>query len=168
MPRSEFFKPWEQCETAPECHPGTVVSLGAFWSGFDIRNGLLSFDGQTYKLSENGGASAGVAFSGSFIAPPLAPSAVLAAPFRLVPAGGSSAGSSFMLPYPDHPPLTFLTGAGTATVNLSPWGPAFPEAWGVDSVRYDFSPVPEPGTVVMIGLCLAGVARRVSRRRVNA
>jgi hypothetical protein len=149
----------------PECDPGTVVSLRASWLGNDL-TGQLTFDGQTYNDlgGMNSLTQATVEFLGSFIAPPLAASATLIAPF--------SFGGQFSVPNDTGTaPVTHsLSGAGTATINLSMAFPGDP-AWRVDSVRYDFSaadPVPEPGTMLMVGLGIAGVARRVRRARANA
>jgi hypothetical protein len=52
------------------------------------------------------------------------------------------------------------------TINLSA-NPAALSVWTVDSVRYDFSaakPVPEPGTMLLVGLGIAAAARRLRRR----
>ncbi len=166
-PRFGVFMPYAQCVSIPECPAGTNLSLRAFWSGFDIRSGVVTYDGRTYPLREFDGASAAVSFIGSVVLPPLAPSAVLTAPFELVPFDSSRGGSLFAFPYPDSL-LGFLYGSGTATITLSPYGPFFPDSWTVDSVRYEFSaadPVPEPATMVMVGLGIAGIARRVSRKR---
>ena len=163
------FSPWSQCSSTPECSPGDSVSLRAFWSGFDVRNGVLTFEGETYQVREFGsGASVAVQFAGSFIAPPLAESAVVTAPFTLVPFTPTFGGSGFILPYPSLGIQPFF-GFGTATINLSPWGSAFPGVWTVDSVRYEFSatePVPEPGTMLLVGLGIAGAARRLRRARI--
>lgn len=167
---SGVFAP-DACDT-PDCEPGTTVSLHAHWVGLDVRGGILTFDGETYPLRDDA-AAAGVDFQGSFIAPPIARSAVVTAPFLLPPRiPGTSGGSGFSLPFPGG--SFALQGNGTATINLSqyfensPEGPRFLNAWTVESVRYDFSaaePVPEPGTLLLAGLGIAGIARRVSRRR---
>ncbi len=160
-----IFMPRFQCNNTPNCVPGSSVSLRAFWSGSDIRSGVVSFDGRTYPVTDNGGAAAALEFSGFFVAPPLASSAVLTAPFQLVPGTATNFASFFTFPFPDSE-FQFLAGTGTATITLSQGsGPMFPDSWSVNSVRYDFSPVPEPGTLLMVGLGMAGIARRVSRRR---
>jgi hypothetical protein len=161
---SGVFDPWSDCVMTPECTPGTVVSLHAFWSGFDIRSGLLTFEGESYQVTQDGGASVALDFDGSFMAPPFGSAATVTAPFRLELPSRFNSGSLFFLPYPNNPSRTFLTGVGTATVALSPWGADFPGAWTVDSVRYEFSPVAEPGTILMAGLGIAGIARRIRRR----
>ena len=164
-----IFNPWQQC-SVPECTPGTLVDLKALWSGRDL-TGSLSFQGETYPLNSTmGGAGASVEFAGSFIAPALAPSAVVTAPFLLIPPSPTRNGSGFTLPLPIGGVHT-LFGGGTTTVNLSPYGPLYPNAWHIDSVRYDFSatePVPEPGTILLVGLGMAGAVRRFRRGRLNA
>lgn len=154
------------------CAPGNTVSVDAVWLGLDIRSGVLTFEGETYRVRE-GEAGAGVQFDGSFTAPSIASSAVISTPFTLVPLISGTGGSSFFsLPPPGG--SFALQGSGIATINLSqyfessPEGTTFFDGWKVDSVRYDFSaaePVPEPGTMLLAGLGIAGIARRVARRR---
>jgi hypothetical protein len=161
---SGLYWPWMQCNV-PSCTPGTEVSLLARWAGSAL-GGSMSFEGRTFD--DVGGAisraSASVEFMGSFIAPPMAPSAVVMTPF--------SFSGLFSVPDPMGPGsfLHSLVGAGTVTVQLVPNNTSLPgaPAWMVASALYEFSaadPVPEPATLLMVGAGIAAVARRVRCKR---
>ena len=163
---SGVFAPWSRC-SFPECAPDTSVSLRAHWSGMDVRRGVLSFEGSTYPVTESG-AFVALEFSGSFVTPPFAMSAVVTAPFQLIPFTSSTGGSGFSLPFPNTE-IWPLAGSGTATIALSPYPVAeFPNRWTVDSVRYEFTaadPVPEPGTMLLVGIGMGAIARGYRKRR---
>lgn len=159
------FQPSVLCNFTPDCVPGTEVSLAAVWVGSDIPADM-TFEGETFTdighLESLAGAS--LEFSGSFVAPALDTPAVVTAPFAFM--------GSFSIPVaPDNEVVRhMLTGGGIATISLSPHlTPGFDPAWRVDSVRYAFSdaatPVPEPATMLLVGLGMVGVARRMTRAR---
>jgi PEP-CTERM motif-containing protein len=153
-----FFAPRMECG-ANICLPGDEVSLRAAWSGSDL-SGQLGFEGQVY--GDLGGleslSGAVVDFTGSFIVPSFATTATVTAPFQLngffsIP---NAAGTDSI----HH----MLTGFGTATITLTQG--QFQIV--ADAVRYDLSshqPVPEPGTMLMVGFGTAVIVRRLKRRQ---
>jgi len=140
-----YWAPWQIC--SGECGPGMTVSLAAGWAGSAV-SGHLAFDGRTYDnlgSADEGAPQASAIFDGSFVMPPLAPTATLTAPFVFT--------GSFLIPAADGASMMShtLTGSGTATISLREWDSAF---WTVDAVRYEFAgpqPVPEPGSMFLVG-----------------
>lgn len=149
-----------RCAT-PECLPGTMVDLDAFWSGADL-DGIATLRGQTYtEVGVVGGsASMSAEWSGGLTIPAGFSGGSLEAPFLF-------SGSFTYLSGPnDEISRLGLRGGGTATLSFSPF-PNEPGFFRLDSARYDFSaaPVPEPATFMLVGLGAAGMARARSKRR---
>jgi hypothetical protein len=145
------FLPFDQCP----CAPGSTVSLFAAWSGSDLQGGA-TLDGQSYSLGiGHTDAEALVEFTGSVVMPPLVgDSSFVSAPFLF----------SGIFNYPDFVlPSEALTGRGTATLTLRQ-SENTPGHWAYISARYEFEPVPEPGTILLVGGGLAALAARARKR----
>jgi len=156
-----IFAPYNQCFVQSECGPGQDISLFASWSGSDF-TGSVTVDGTTYPLGfhseENFGGA--VQFMGSATAPSFDGRVLreISAPF-------SFAGSLLPPATPDPRPPIGLTGAGTATLRLNWISAPFDQGWQFDRAVYEFNPIPEPGSIVLLGIGLSGlVGRRLHRR----
>ena len=137
--------------------PGDSLNLNA---RFDTSDGFgtVELGGASYTLPSSAADAFLTLDAGTIILPPLDTSATVSARFE-VNEGGSAVllfdvagGTTQMFP---------LTGRGVARMDLIPnrFGDAL---WEFDRLTYEFSPVPEPGTVVLFG---TGVASLVLRRR---
>jgi hypothetical protein len=144
--------------TCDPCLPGAPIDLTAHWGGNDL-GGTATFQGVTYSQvgSVSGDRAVGtVRFSGSAVAPPLTGlTETIVAPFVfdgmfIFPPAGTSRGTS-----------ASLNGLGNVTVVLR----RRPDLafWTWESAVYEFEPIPEPGTLMLVGTALAGLALR--RRR---
>jgi PEP-CTERM motif-containing protein len=143
--------------------PGDSISLDANVSSID-GGGTVEFAGVSYtvdsaQLSSPGDAAVRLGpLAGRVILPPLSPSASLSLPFELA--------RSFLVLNNGSPGLIEipLIGKGTATLNVV--ANRFGEPlWELSSLRYDFAPIPEPATVLLVGSGMFALAARRYRRR---
>ena len=150
------FQPSEQCQQLPACMPGAPIDLGANWAGLGVVS-KVTLDGLTFTGvgSLTSDDSVAIEFIGSARAPAFGTgAAVLISPFQFEGQFGRALGGGVS-----------LVGHGMATLILTQsFGPneLSPAAWRVTAARYEFSPTPEPATLV---LTASGIAAVLLRRR---
>jgi hypothetical protein len=148
------------CDGGGECNPGDVALFAHAFGGSDSGVGTVTLDGVTYNevSSLSSMASAEVGFSSTHLLPPFSSStAVLHDPFTMQ----GSFSHTFI--------VETLFGSGIVTTSWSSRSGESGPAWDLVSARYDFSqadPVPEPGTMVLVGM--GGVAALLRRRKQRA
>jgi hypothetical protein len=147
------FGPW----LCFPCVPGTSIDVGGSW-GFGDGAGTVELNGVSYRLGRDV-AVVGLRFVGDpVIAPDLAARAVLSVPFEL------GILSQLLLFDSGGFPTRFpLVGRGTATIELvqDPGAPV----WDWVQARYEFAPVPEPATLLLVGTGVLALSARRYRRR---
>jgi hypothetical protein len=144
---------------------GSLVDLSGAAVGLDVPGtGLIDGDGLVYETSLAGPPppwmSVSLFFGGSLVAPtflgPPVPGAIvtMTTPFEVT-------GSVIFASLPGSEFFVDLAGFGTAMVVLR-FDPI--SQWAIRGIRYDFSAVPEPSTLLLGATATALVLRRRIRR----
>lgn len=148
--------------SVPECVAGTPLDLYFQLGGPLLGNARATLNGVTYPDVDDANSPAYTysEFHGTAFAPAVGGGpTTITAPFTF-DGGFYLMGTGL---------LRELTGAGTATLSLRPYGLAdFPPSWFIEGIRYDFAdpaPIPEPATLTLTATALAGAYLARRRRR---
>jgi hypothetical protein len=139
--------------------PGMTLSLAGVMDTVD-GGGTVEVLGRSFPAGSIGGipntAYLRLEFvTGSGMLPPMAAGAVLSIPFHL------EHSDLTVFDAEGFPASLALKGHGTATIELIP-NRFHSNLWEFGRLRYDFQPVPEPATLLLIG---TGMAASLVRRR---
>jgi hypothetical protein len=144
------------------CLPGDQLNIASSWSGSDFP-GFVSLDGQTFRVGsiDLTLGSLFTRFDGDKVLMP-----EFAGETRVSLTRPFSFEGLFFYPESEIPrPRVELTGSGTATLQFD-WSVS-DKSWGFRGAEYEFAPVPEPTSIVLVGIGLTGLGVRHWRQRMT-
>lgn len=145
------------------CQPGTSVTPNS--TAFLQTFGTATFNGTTVGSWWIGSGSI-LTFTGPDVVIPdiIAPTITLTSTFAMT----GSVHVHLLDDIPDHQRVfsTDVSGSGIATLTFTYFNftPTL-NGYFLSSIRYDFTPIPEPATMILLGTGLAGIAARGYKRR---
>ena len=158
-----IFTPRDQCGF-PVCTAGSTVDLHSLWLGLAFHSANATYQGVTYPNigSANSDASMRTEWIGSLAIPTTFTGGTLNAPVALNGDLSFLDTSTFTTA---HVPLV---GSGLASLTFQPYSDEFPNAFRLESLRFDITPAaatPEPASMLLMGTGVAGLFASRRRRR---
>jgi hypothetical protein len=156
-----WLSPYSEC-LVPACLPGSTVSLHTVGTEATYLFATATYQGQSFDNFGGIDARSGLLteWTGSLELPSNFAGGSLSAPFSFSGVFRLTDDQTGFFQRVD------LFGSGIATVTFGPYGsPEYPNAFGTQSVRFDFAevaPTPEPASLLLLGtgLCAIAAARR--------